>query len=114
MFTHCLSDVALIPPCDRVVLEMEFAELCKWAVSKLRSCLLEMEQLLCTGQQAELDASSQQQFHKVCHHSFHHITVYSPLSAQFVVWCAAVCMQVNFNWTFFEELRLFHVGTPCR
>jgi len=45
MFTHCLSDVNLIPLCDRVVLETEFAQLCLWSVNKLRSCLLDIEQL---------------------------------------------------------------------
>ena len=70
MFTNCLSDVALIPPCDRVVLEMEFAELCKWAVDKLRSCLLEIDQLCATGPQPDTD-STQQQIHKVSDHSFH-------------------------------------------
>lgn len=72
MFTHCLSDIGLIPPCDRVVLEMEFAELCKWAVNKLRSCLLEIEQL-CAGPQSDVD-SSQQRLHKVSihtHNTFH-------------------------------------------
>jgi len=54
MFSHCLSDVHLIPPCDRLVLETEFAELCKWAVNRLRSCLLEIEQLCGRdGQQVE-------------------------------------------------------------
>ena len=72
MFTHCLSDIGLIPPCDRVVLEMEFAELCKWAVNKLRSSLLEIEQL-CAGPQSDVD-SSQQRLHKVSihtHNTFH-------------------------------------------
>ena len=45
MFTHCLSDVQLIAQCDRVVLEMAFVQLCQWAVNKLRSCLLDIEQL---------------------------------------------------------------------
>ena len=54
MFTDCLSNVGLIPPCDRLLLEMEFAELCKWAVNKLRSCLLEIEQFF-AGQQACVD-----------------------------------------------------------
>ena len=67
MFTNCLSDVSLIPPCDRVVLEMEFAELCKWAVDKLRSCLLEIDQV-CAGPQPDVD-SIQQQLHKVSEHS---------------------------------------------
>ena len=43
---HCLSDVSLIPPCDRVLLEMTFAELSKWSIGSLRTCLLEAERTL--------------------------------------------------------------------
>jgi len=49
MFSHCLSDVALIPPCDRAVLETEYSELCRWAVNKLRSSLLDVERLMMSG-----------------------------------------------------------------
>ncbi len=41
---HCLSHVNLIPPCDRILLEMTFCELSKWAVYTLRGALLEADQ----------------------------------------------------------------------
>ena len=37
----CLSDVNLIPPCDRVLLEMAFSDLSQWAITSLRTSLLE-------------------------------------------------------------------------
>lgn len=40
---HCLSDVRLIPPCDRILLEMTFSELSKWAAETLRNSLLEAD-----------------------------------------------------------------------
>ena len=40
---HCLADVALIPPCDRILLEMTFSELSRWAVGTLRSCLVDAD-----------------------------------------------------------------------
>ena len=40
---HCLSHVKLIPPCDRILLEMTFCELSKWAIYTLRSSLLEAD-----------------------------------------------------------------------
>ena len=40
---HCLSHVKLIPPCDRILLEMAFCELSKWAIYTLRSSLLEAD-----------------------------------------------------------------------
>lgn len=40
---HFLADVQLIPPCDRILLEMMFAELYRWAINKLRICVLEAD-----------------------------------------------------------------------
>ncbi|XP_048243824.1 E3 ubiquitin-protein ligase HERC2-like isoform X1 [Haliotis rufescens] len=37
---HCLANVKLIPPCDRILLEMTFAELYRWAIRELRSCVI--------------------------------------------------------------------------
>ena len=37
---HCLSDVKLIPPCDRILLEMTFAELYRWAIQELRQAVI--------------------------------------------------------------------------
>ena len=37
---HCLSNVSLIPPCDRLLLEMTYSELSKWAIAKLRDCVI--------------------------------------------------------------------------
>ncbi|XP_074649618.1 E3 ubiquitin-protein ligase HERC2-like [Tubulanus polymorphus] len=43
LLPHCLADVNLIPPCDRVLLEMTFSELNKWAISLLRDCIMEAD-----------------------------------------------------------------------
>lgn len=43
MIPECLSDVHLVPPCDRVLLQLVLGELNKWVVSRMRSCLLEAE-----------------------------------------------------------------------
>ena len=40
---HCLSDVKLIPPCDRILLEMTFSELSRWAATTLRNSLIETD-----------------------------------------------------------------------
>ncbi|KAK7486952.1 hypothetical protein BaRGS_00021768, partial [Batillaria attramentaria] len=40
---HCLADVQLIPPCDRILLEMTFAELYRWAINQLRTCVIEAD-----------------------------------------------------------------------
>ncbi|XP_059157195.1 E3 ubiquitin-protein ligase HERC2-like isoform X2 [Physella acuta] len=40
---HCLTDVKLIPPCDRILLEMTFAELYRWAVQELRQHVLQAD-----------------------------------------------------------------------
>ncbi|KAL8607282.1 hypothetical protein ACOMHN_047613 [Nucella lapillus] len=40
---HCLADVQLIPPCDRILLEMTFAELYRWAISQLRAYVIEAD-----------------------------------------------------------------------
>ncbi|XP_064637694.1 E3 ubiquitin-protein ligase HERC2-like isoform X2 [Lineus longissimus] len=40
---HCLSNVNLIPPCDRVLLEMTFSELIRWAVMTLRKGVVEAD-----------------------------------------------------------------------
>ncbi|KAK7097783.1 E3 ubiquitin-protein ligase HERC2-like isoform X3 [Littorina saxatilis] len=40
---HCLADIQLIPPCDRILLEMTFAELYRWAITQLRSCVIEAD-----------------------------------------------------------------------
>ena len=37
---HCLSNVSLIPPCDRLLLEMTYSELSKWAIATLRDCVI--------------------------------------------------------------------------
>ena len=40
---YCLADVQLIPPCDRILLEMTFAELYRWAIAQLRACVIEAD-----------------------------------------------------------------------
>uniref|UniRef100_A0A2C9K806 HECT-type E3 ubiquitin transferase n=1 Tax=Biomphalaria glabrata TaxID=6526 RepID=A0A2C9K806_BIOGL len=40
---HCLTDIKLIPPCDRILLEMTFAELYRWAIQELRQCVLQAD-----------------------------------------------------------------------
>jgi len=40
---HCLDNVGLIPPCDRVLLEMLYLELSKWATNSLRNHILAAE-----------------------------------------------------------------------
>ncbi|KAL3879973.1 hypothetical protein ACJMK2_032247, partial [Sinanodonta woodiana] len=42
---HCLSNINLIPPCDRIVLEMTFSELYKWAIKELRQGVLHTDQM---------------------------------------------------------------------
>ena len=37
---HCLTEVSLIPPCDRILLQMTFADLYRWSIKELRQeCL---------------------------------------------------------------------------
>ncbi len=43
---HCLADVTLIPPCDRILLQMAHSELSKWAIERLRGGLIDVEQCL--------------------------------------------------------------------
>ncbi|CAG5129601.1 unnamed protein product, partial [Candidula unifasciata] len=43
---HCLMDVKLIPPCDRILLEMTFAELYKWAIQQLRYYVMQADMML--------------------------------------------------------------------
>ncbi|GFN81530.1 E3 ubiquitin-protein ligase herc2-like, partial [Plakobranchus ocellatus] len=43
---HCLSDVKLIPPCDRILLEMTFAELYRWAIQELRQAVINADMML--------------------------------------------------------------------
>ncbi|GAB1604494.1 E3 ubiquitin-protein ligase HERC2-like [Argonauta hians] len=40
---HCLANINLIPPCDKILLEMTFSDLYKWAVKELRNIILEVE-----------------------------------------------------------------------
>ncbi|CAH1776574.1 unnamed protein product, partial [Owenia fusiformis] len=40
---HCLTNIGLIPPCDKILIEMMYCELSKWCISTLRSCILEAE-----------------------------------------------------------------------
>lgn len=40
MMPHCLSNVSLIPPCDRILLEMMFSELYKWSIQELRNGII--------------------------------------------------------------------------
>ncbi|XP_012936715.1 E3 ubiquitin-protein ligase HERC2 [Aplysia californica] len=42
---HCLHDVKLIPPCDRILLEMTFAELYRWAIQELRHCVIQADMM---------------------------------------------------------------------
>ncbi|ESO89418.1 hypothetical protein LOTGIDRAFT_218809 [Lottia gigantea] len=41
---HCLNDVKLIPPCDRILLEMTFADLYRWCIHELRHCVIKADQ----------------------------------------------------------------------
>ena len=43
---HCLDNVGLIPPCDRVLLEMLYLELDKWTISSLREYIINAETYL--------------------------------------------------------------------
>ncbi|XP_052829652.1 E3 ubiquitin-protein ligase HERC2 isoform X3 [Octopus bimaculoides] len=43
---HCLANINLIPPCDKILLEMTFSDLYKWAVKELRNILLQVEATL--------------------------------------------------------------------
>jgi hypothetical protein len=38
-----LSDVQLIPPCDRILLEMTYSDLYKWAIKELRTALIQAD-----------------------------------------------------------------------
>ena len=40
---HCLSDVQLIPPCDRILLEMTYSDLYKWAIKELRTAVMQAD-----------------------------------------------------------------------
>ncbi|XP_065932274.1 E3 ubiquitin-protein ligase HERC2 isoform X3 [Magallana gigas] len=40
---HCLSDVQLIPPCDRILLEMTYSDLYKWAIKELRAAIMQSD-----------------------------------------------------------------------
>ena len=42
---HCLDNVGLIPPCDRVLLEMLHLELDKWVISSLREHIVSAESI---------------------------------------------------------------------
>ncbi|KAL5011340.1 hypothetical protein ScPMuIL_009891 [Solemya velum] len=42
-FPYCLCNVNLIPPCDRILLEMAFSELYKWAIRELRNSVLQSD-----------------------------------------------------------------------
>lgn len=41
--THYLDDIGLIPPCDRVLLEMLYLDLDKWTVSALRDYVIDAD-----------------------------------------------------------------------
>lgn len=45
MMPHCLSNVSLIPPCDRILLELLFSDLYKWAIQELRSGIIESDMM---------------------------------------------------------------------
>lgn len=73
---ECLSNVQLVPPSDRVLLQWTLGELNRWAVSKMRCCLLEAKKL--------------QSVHDIQTGSAHHMTrkpVSSYISAIWVWWC---------------------------
>ena len=40
---HCLTDVSLIPPCDRILLQMTFADLYRWSIKELRQAVLQAD-----------------------------------------------------------------------
>ena len=40
---HCLTDVSLIPPCDRILLQMTFADLYRWSIKELRQTVLQAD-----------------------------------------------------------------------
>ncbi|XP_061183765.1 E3 ubiquitin-protein ligase HERC2-like isoform X1 [Saccostrea echinata] len=40
---HCLSGVQLIPPCDRILLEMTYSDLYKWAIKELRAAVIQAD-----------------------------------------------------------------------
>ena len=43
---YCLDNVSLIPPCDRVLIEMLYLDLHKWTVDSLRSHVLRANDIL--------------------------------------------------------------------
>ncbi|KAK3100706.1 hypothetical protein FSP39_024049, partial [Pinctada imbricata] len=42
---HCLANISLIPPCDRILLEMTFSDLYKWAVKELRHGVIQADMM---------------------------------------------------------------------
>ncbi|XP_071496413.1 E3 ubiquitin-protein ligase HERC2-like [Diadema antillarum] len=49
---NCLSNVNLIPPYDRIVLQTSFAKLSRWAIDALRNHILQTEEALNDGQRS--------------------------------------------------------------
>ncbi|XP_052077229.1 E3 ubiquitin-protein ligase HERC2-like isoform X2 [Mytilus californianus] len=45
LIPHCLANVSLIPPCDRILLEMQFSDLYKWAIQELRSFIIQSDMM---------------------------------------------------------------------
>ncbi|XP_021378315.1 E3 ubiquitin-protein ligase HERC2-like isoform X2 [Mizuhopecten yessoensis] len=42
---HCLSNVKLIPPCDRILLELAFSHLYRWAINELRNGIIQSDMM---------------------------------------------------------------------
>ncbi|KAJ8297784.1 hypothetical protein KUTeg_024315 [Tegillarca granosa] len=42
---HCLSNIKLIPPCDRVLIEMMYSELYEWSIKELRKGLIKSDMM---------------------------------------------------------------------
>ena len=40
---QCLTDISLIPPCDRILLQMTFAELYRWSIQQLRYSIQQVD-----------------------------------------------------------------------
>lgn len=40
---HCLTDIALIPPCDKIILQITFSQLFSWSTQELRKHVLQVE-----------------------------------------------------------------------
>ncbi|XP_052278368.1 E3 ubiquitin-protein ligase HERC2-like [Dreissena polymorpha] len=40
---HCLTDIPLIPPCDRILLQMTFSELFRWSITQLRQYIHQVD-----------------------------------------------------------------------